>query len=281
MKNLKVAVAILGLMSMMCYTTGCGQDSTKKTEPTKEEISNEENPPVEPAGSVASDKTEDEESSETEETTQGFTLDPDSQALLDKAESLREQMDKSLGGYTSDESNNSNSGSNNDNNNNGDSDKKIHVDNIAKGKSVLNDGSHVRVGKDRYGFIDIPDDWVNFKEIDSSADLLQYSDKSTKSVLTLCYYDADGLNSLQAANNFVTALYESDGVEQESITCATVNLGVDRLDAYQVYCFYPADSQFLVAHFFDGEDGKVHYLAIEGDDMEVFNLADTYTLTDK
>lgn len=70
---------------------------------------------------------------------------------------------------------------------------------------------------------------------------------------------------------------QSEGVEK--LTEATVTLG--KYSAYQVYGYYASDNVWLVCWFFEAEDGKTHYISIEGPDpsSEHFNIPKTFSLT--
>ena len=128
-----------------------------------------------------------------------------------------------------------------------------------------------RIGAENYGYIDVPADWVKFNEIGmSDAEMIQYSDITAQSVITLQYYE--GVDAETAASN----VYVSMEGQCEGLTAAMVELG--GYEAYQVYCFYPDSAEFLVCWLFDGDDGYTHYLAIEGTDMSVFDLSETYSL---
>ena len=49
------------------------------------------------------------------------------------------------------------------------------------------------------------------------------------------------------------------------VTGATVTIGKNKkYTAYQVYMYYPSYSTYLVTYWFEAEDGKVHYIALEG-----------------
>ena len=150
----------------------------------------------------------------------------------------------------------------------------------ASGASTATKIGFTRVGEAKYGYIDVPTDWHKFVDLDAdSSKLFQYSDALGQSIVTMSYYDIDGFDAKQAADNFYNNLYKDSGVDTDSITGAKVKLG-NKYDAYQVYCYYSDINSFLVAHFFDGEDGYVHYVTFEGKEWETFELADTYSLTE-
>ena len=129
------------------------------------------------------------------------------------------------------------------------------------------------VGKDKYGYVTIPSDWVPFKDPSVSIDLVQYTN-GEDFILTMNYYDKTEVPSaMQAASNIKSHL-ASENVE--GLTGATVKMG--SYDAYQVYGYYPDDDLWLVCWLFDGNDGYIHYLAIEGSDhySDFFDIPNTF-----
>lgn len=139
--------------------------------------------------------------------------------------------------------------------------------------SESNEREYVRGGAENYGFIDIPSDWVTFTEEGMEDEgMVQYSDVNGESVITLQYYD--DVDAETAATNVYVTLEES----AENLTAAMVEL--DGYEAYQVYGYMPDTNEILVCWFFDGDDGLMHYLAIEGTDMELFDLSETYSVNE-
>lgn len=266
MSKLKTMILVMSALTMVMCTVGCdnstdsnstNSNSTSSTESEIEPVgtANDE-VETQPAGEVTASTSENAET--TTEITEA-TLNSDQQKLLEEAAKTREEMEKNLEKWQQNEGGNSTT--------------------PEKAPDIKAEGETTRVGEANYGYVDVPSTWVRFKDVDATGNLFQYSDPTGKSVVTLSYYDVDGLDAHQAAQNFSAGLFEQDYIDSDSIQGARVKLGQDKIDCYQVYCFYPADKQFLVAHFFDGDDGYVHYLAIEGTESETFELADTYSLT--
>lgn len=134
-------------------------------------------------------------------------------------------------------------------------------------------GDTQEIGADGFGFMQVPKDWVSFKELGASGSvpLYQYASPDQISVVTMSYVeDTD-------AKTFADTYYESMSKNKvEGLTGATVTL--DGRDAYQVYAYYTDVNKVLVAWIFDGEDGLTHSLAIESQDYDIISLSGTYTL---
>ena len=72
---------------------------------------------------------------------------------------------------------------------------------------------------------------------------------------------------------------ESKTQNIEKLTGAREALG--QYPAYQVYCYYPNDDQYLVTWYMDSPDKtKVYYVAAEfrSTEMSFFNYAQTYKM---
>lgn len=288
MKMSKTSKILATASALMLAITAAGCGSSEKSSSEKEDTTASKE--VEPAGSVENANAEGTDKSDVdianefkEQLNEGMTepasitteasseksgvgqqvadLDEESKRLIEESAKLREQMEKNLEGYSG------NTGS-------------TETTTSASGASTATKTGFTRVGEAKYGYIDVPTDWHKFVDLDAdSSKLFQYSDALGQSIVTMSYYDIDGFDAKQAADNFYNNLYKDSGVDTDSITGAKVKLG-NKYDAYQVYCYYSDINSFLVAHFFDGEDGYVHYVTFEGKEWETFELADTYSLTE-
>ena len=53
--------------------------------------------------------------------------------------------------------------------------------------------------------------------------------------------------------------------EVTDVVGTTVTIGEDKeYTAYQVSMYYPSDSTYLLTYWFETDDGKVRYIALEG-----------------
>lgn len=149
-------------------------------------------------------------------------------------------------------------------------------------KEVTTEATEVgyqRVGNDFVGYIDVPDDFVEFTEAGSGTNgtMVQYSDITGKCVVTMNAYD--DISADEAANNLYYNLLETDNaVDKDSIESAMVT--INGYDSYQIYCYYPSDGKFLVIWCFETpeENDYTHYLAIEFDEehIDLFDVNETY-----
>ena len=116
------------------------------------------------------------------------------------------------------------------------------------------------VGDDNYGYISIPSNWNKFYDIDGN-NSLQYS---YANVYIVSLNVLEGTSSAKDyASNYMYNKQNSSDVT--GVTGATVKIGKNKeYTAYQVYMYYPSDSTYLVTYWFEAEDGKIHYIALEG-----------------
>lgn len=127
-----------------------------------------------------------------------------------------------------------------------------------------------RVGSSSYGYITIPGDWVAYQDANSNSSL-QYTDGSY--IITLKAVES----SQSSALSYATAVkrnFESDGV---NTTGATVSLG--KYKAYQVYGYYTSVQKWHVCWIFEAEDGKTHFISVEGPEKtEAFKIPETFSI---
>lgn len=139
------------------------------------------------------------------------------------------------------------------------------------------DNDKQKVGSDEHGYVYIPKDWTNFKDINSTStsNNIQYSLANTY-ILTMTSFEKDGSTAKDRANFLAATLKEEN--EVTDLTGATVTIA--NYTAYQVYCYYPNEKIWLVTWIFEAEDDKIHFLSVEGPDRnsEHFNIPKTFTL---
>ena len=117
------------------------------------------------------------------------------------------------------------------------------------------------IGDAKYGYLDVPDSWVVFQDVDETTSL-QYSYAGVY-IVSLDYFEGTQYTAKDYAENYARNMQSSS--EVTGLTGATVTIGKDKVyTAYQVYMYYPADSTFLVTYWFSTEDGVVRYIALEG-----------------
>lgn len=127
-----------------------------------------------------------------------------------------------------------------------------------------------RVGSSSYGYITIPGDWVAYQDTNSNSSL-QYTDGSY--IVTLKAVESSQSNALSYATA-VKRSFEGDGVDT---TGATVSLG--KYKAYQVYGYYTSVQKWHVCWIFEAEDGKTHFISVEGPEKtEAFRIPETFSI---
>lgn len=134
-----------------------------------------------------------------------------------------------------------------------------------------------QVGKDYYGYINVPKDWVVFYDTtDSNHELYQYSDANKDEILTMNVYKNVSLSLDDVINNLQSYL-NTDKAENISVTSAYV----DYYDAKKISC-YDQDKYLTIWVFQDDEQGYIHYVALESTNKnsDIFNLIGTYKLED-
>lgn len=82
-------------------------------------------------------------------------------------------------------------------------------------------------------------------------------------IVSLNLLDSDLVSSAkEAASNYMYNMQNNSDVT--GVTGATVTMGKNKeYTAYQVYMYYPSDSTYLIAYWFESEDGKIRYIALE------------------
>ena len=135
-----------------------------------------------------------------------------------------------------------------------------------------------KIGLENYGFVEVPDYWINFKDVDLPADttVIQYANPSGSSIITMNIaknYEQDA--KVSAENSFQNM--KNDGVDVEG---ARVKIG--GYDAYQVYGYYEDEGIVLVSWHFKDENNTLHYVAAEGKENDIMNVVgyveNTYSL---
>ena len=115
------------------------------------------------------------------------------------------------------------------------------------------------VGQDNYGFIDIPGDWIPFRDLNPTppVSVVSYSNGSNEQVVYLHNrkdITAEAWSQAVAATNL-------EEVGDGNVFGSTVE--VDGYEAYQLLTVYNDENIVSTQLFFDGEDGTAHYIALE------------------
>lgn len=143
-------------------------------------------------------------------------------------------------------------------------------DEYEEGEEEEEEPEEQRVGSSSYGYITIPGDWVAYQDSNSNSSL-QYTDGSY--IVTLKAVESSQSSALSYATA-VKRSFEGDGVDT---TGATVSLG--KYKAYQVYGYYTSVQKWHVCWIFEAEDGKTHFISVEGPEKtEAFKIPETFSI---
>lgn len=129
------------------------------------------------------------------------------------------------------------------------------------------------VGDSHYGYVKVPTNWHKFIDVDGNT-TFQYSDVGDLGyIVTLQTYE-ENITPYTAANNVKNSIV-SEGNEAE-----VKYTKIAKYYGYVVNAKY-TDGTYLDAYLFKADDGKLHYVAIEGPDKynENFKIPNTFSLT--
>ena len=129
---------------------------------------------------------------------------------------------------------------------------------------------YITIGDDAKGYVDVPEDWLDFFDPDTSGtNVVQSCSPDMSAIITIMVYDEkmvesgiltqeqlDDLDAYTLANG---AYYNLETQGCENLTGATVTL--DGRSSYQVYG--AVSSTMMIMWFFEDEDGAVHYICVE------------------
>lgn len=125
------------------------------------------------------------------------------------------------------------------------------------------------VGSDEYGYVKIPKSWVPFHEIEGGDDV-QYSDGTDINIVTLNTFKPEtlgvteevysSLDPIQVSNNVFTS--QEKNSELSKVWGSKSTIGGN--DAYVVNAISKS-GKYLVTWIFKSDDGKIRYVALEGE----------------
>ena len=125
------------------------------------------------------------------------------------------------------------------------------------------------IGSEEYGYVKVPKDWIDFKDINGGNDI-QSSDTSSYNVVTLNIFRPNQLgiseaeyasiDPKQVANSVYTKHQNSQMFEKMSGTKSKIG----GYDAYVINTLTNT-GKYFITYIFKADDGKIHYTSIEGD----------------
>lgn len=147
-----------------------------------------------------------------------------------------------------------------------------------------------RIGQEGIGFISIPEDWVEFMDLNVN-DSIQYSNIIGSSIISLNTFDISALSqeeqaefSLEDAANSLWYNLESSGVED--IEGAIVEL--DNREAYQIYGNFISQDynlpSLIITWLLEGDGGTFHYVSAEANEESIYEVfeyvVDSYSINE-
>ncbi len=145
--------------------------------------------------------------------------------------------------------------------------------NSINSSEISSSNKNQKVGNSEFGYITIPSNWTKFYDPDAPK-TLQYSFGASY-IVTLYAVDTKELSADAYAQSTAYGMKQENA---QNVTGATVTIG--KYTAYQVYGKY-SDGKWLVCWHFEAEDGKTHYISVEGADAssEYFKIPETFSLS--
>ncbi len=130
-----------------------------------------------------------------------------------------------------------------------------------------------KVGDDTYGYVEVPNAWLPFKDVDATTKLIQYTDIGEGGyIVTLNVYE-ENVEPYQAAQNL------NNHIKEEGNSSYYLTTYVAGYRGYVVHATY-TDGTYLDIYLFKANDDKLHYVAIEGPDKynDNFDIPKTFTM---
>ena len=125
------------------------------------------------------------------------------------------------------------------------------------------------IGSDEYGYVKIPKDWVDFKEINGGNDI-QSSDTSSYNVVTLNIFRPSQLGISEAEYASIDPKQVANSVysrQESSQMFEKISGSKSKIGGYDAYVIntLTKTGKYFITYIFKADDGKIHYTSIEGD----------------
>ena len=179
-----------------------------------------------------------------------------------------ENKDQNKEQTTQNESNKQEDSKKKDENKKEESNKKDSSNESSSSTGIKTEDTKV-IGSEEYGYVKVPKDWIDFKDINGGNDI-QSSDTSSYNVVTLNIFRPNQLgiseaeyasiDPKQVANSVYTKHKNSQMFEKMSGTKSKIG----GYDAYVINTLTNT-GKYFITYIFKADDGKIHYASIEGD----------------
>ena len=127
-----------------------------------------------------------------------------------------------------------------------------------------------RIGTPAFGYVNIPANFKRFRDLNENVKDLQYSDLTSRTIISLNVFDKTGLPPEEAETLTANDAANHVAYNLEANGALHVEGYMDKIsgnEAYQLHAIYTGGSQ-LVAWLFMADDGEVHYICVESDTEE-------------
>lgn len=134
------------------------------------------------------------------------------------------------------------------------------IENTGSDNNLIN-SDYKTVGENKFGYIDIPKDWINFHDIDGTHSI-QFS-YANLYIVTLDYVENSPVTSKAAAESIYNEKKNDSSLSNVSIQ--KYRIGNQKYIGYKVSMYYIKENVYLDTYWFDiPGDPNLHYIALEG-----------------
>ena len=129
------------------------------------------------------------------------------------------------------------------------------------------------IGDDYFGYVEVPKNWHKFIDVDGNSSL-QYTDIGEYGYIITLDVITEDITPFQGAVNL------NNHFKQEGNESSFSFAKLDNYSGYVVKTKYEKENKYLYCYLVKAEDGKVHYIAIEGPDKDSdsFDIPNTFKL---
>ena len=149
--------------------------------------------------------------------------------------------------------------------------KEVEKEENTEEKPTVEEGKKL-IGDNVYGYVQVPSNWMKFNDVDGN-DSIQYTDIGDMGYIVSLNTVEEGTTPYSAATNI------KNHIITENADAKVVYSKIAKYYGYKVEAKYP-DGTYLDAYLFKADDGKLHYVSIEGPDNtnDNFKIPDTFSI---
>ena len=125
------------------------------------------------------------------------------------------------------------------------------------------------IGSDAYGYVKVPKSWIHFTEVEGGDDI-QYCDGTDINIVTLNTFKPEHLGVSESEYAALDPVQVSTSVyqtKQQSKDFSKVWGSKSKIGGYDAYVVnaIATSGKYLITWIFRSDDGKIRYVALEGD----------------